>query len=73
MNVLHNLFTFSFRKLHKKWFFSDKTHSILNYATLTITDRKIHNEYNNARTQNFDDSFRVMVVCSILNLLFRVA
>jgi hypothetical protein len=72
MDIVHSFFTFSFRKLHKRWFFSEKTHGMLNYATLTIADKQIDAEYNNARTQNFDDSFRYMVLVSVLNLLFRV-
>jgi hypothetical protein len=72
MNIVHGFFTFSFKKLYKKRFFSEKTHGMLNYATLSLSDKQIDAEYNNARTQNFDDSFRAMVVIAILNLLFRV-
>ena len=61
----------SLHRLYRKWCFHEKTYYLLNYLTLTITDPQIKNEYDIARTKNFDDSFRSILFVVTCNAIFR--
>jgi hypothetical protein len=45
------------RKLVRKYFYSDETYNILNYATLEIEDKEIAKEYELYRIKRFNSMF----------------
>lgn len=40
--------------------------------TLSISDAQIREEYDIARSKNFDKMFRIILLVAILNMLFRI-
>ena len=65
--------TCSIQRLYRKWLFSEKTYNILNYVTLSISDAQIREEYDVARSKNFDKMFRIIMLVAIANMLFRIS
>lgn len=63
----------TFKQLYRRIFFSQETHFLLNYATLSISDKEINSKYFDELGKGFDKGFKPAMVGSFLYFIYELS
>ena len=60
------------KKFYHKFCYSADTHNLMNYLSLKINNKEIHNAYTERMAQNFSTLFQPTLVLTIIATIYRV-